>query len=217
MEPLAFHAAVLAALCLGLSGCTGYRPALVQDGMISNPDVGWNGYSLKVPEGMTLFNPVAADPDSAKTSDFQRWYMREDRRSAALWYVVYTERFLFEHGDDYFISFISETYELPHYWTGMTSVEKQYALQKVANRKAVEINDDDAKREVVDIAGQRAAYVSGESKPYFRRNYTPLAYEGYFILGNMREAFWIEGFGDPGARGELKRKVHELANSLKLH
>ncbi len=42
----------------------------------------------------------------------------------------------------------------------------------------------------------------------------PLAYEGYLILGRLKEAFWIEGFGNIKKREEMFVKVTEMAESL---
>jgi hypothetical protein len=200
-----------------LAGCAAYPPAMVENGVIRNPHVGWNGYALNVPEGLSVFNPANADPESAGLTDFQRWYMKEDRRSAGMWYVAYTERFLLEHADGYFISFICDSYELPRGWMQLSSVEVQFTLQQVARRKMVEINDDEAHSEVIEINGQRAVYVSGNSMPYFKKNPVPLAYEGYFVLGRLREGFWVEGFSDPSLRQELKRTVREVVENLEVH
>ncbi|VGO14467.1 hypothetical protein PDESU_03029 [Pontiella desulfatans] len=200
-----------------LAGCTAYQPAIVDGRNIGNPNVGWNGYSLLVPEGLAIFNPAMANLESAQVSDFQRWYAEEDRRAASVWYAAFTERFLFEHGTDYFISFIADTYELGGGWASITPMEMQYALQQVARRKMVEINDDAAFNEITEINGHRAVHVSGTSRPYFKKNPLPLAYEGYFILGSLREAFWIEGFGNETFRADLKLKVREVVDGLTIH
>ena len=202
-----------------VSGCASpfgyYKPAVVENGIIQNPMVGWNGYSIRVPEGMTVFNPIGADPDSAKLTDLQRWYMEEDQRYSAVGYVNYSERFLIEEeGSDSFISFICDTYDLSGGWATVSSVEGSYLLGKISNRKMVEINDTSAKREEITVNGQRAWYICGTSRPYFQKNYTPLAYEGYFIFGKLKEAFWIEGFGELDDRDGLKIKVREMAESL---
>ena len=200
-------------------GCTSpfgyYKPAIVENGLIQNPMVGWDGYSVRVPEEMTVFNPVDADPDSAKFTDLQRWYIKEDQRNSAVGYVSYSERFLIEEeSSDSFISFICDTYDLSMGWAMLSSVESSYLLGKISNRKMVEINDTSAKREEITINGQRAWHISGTSRPYFQKNDTPLAYEGYFIFGKLKEAFWIEGFGELDDREGLKIKVHEMVESL---
>ncbi len=200
-----------------VGGCSSYRPAVVSNRAISNPTVGWNGYSVQAPDGMTIFNPETVDLDSAHVSDFQRWYAEEDRRASAGWYIVYTERFLFESGDDYAIGFMSDTYGLTGGWASITSVQMQYFLQKLANHKKVAINDTQSFSEILDLNGQRALHVSGECRPYFRKNAVPLAYEGYFVVGKLREVFWIEGFGKMEFRDEMKAKVRQTVESLRLN
>jgi hypothetical protein len=207
--------------CLLLSafigGCSSYQPAVVSDRGISNPTVGWNGYSVQVPDGMTLFNPESADLDSAKVTDFQRWYAEEDYRASTEWYISYTERFLFESGDDFAIGFMTDTYGLTSGWASITSVQMQYFLQKLANYKKVVINDTKAFSEIIGLNGQRAMHVSGECRPYFRKSASPLAYEGYFVVGKLREAFWVEGFGKMEFRDELMAKVRQTVESLRVN
>ncbi len=209
-------------LSILIGGCTSpfgyYEPATVQNGVISNPKVGWNGYSIQAPEGMTVFNPSVADPESARITDFQKWFMKEERRYAAAGYISYTERFLVEQEEEgFFISFVSDTYSLSAGWGAVTSVESTYLLRQIANNKMVDINDDSARRTELEINGQKAWHISGTSRPYFKKDYVPLAYEGYFIVGKLKEAFWIEGFGDMDTRDTMKKKVREMVESLTIH
>ncbi|MEE9368577.1 MAG: hypothetical protein V3V05_06895 [Pontiella sp.] len=205
-----------------LSGCTSpfgyYEPATVQDGIISNPKVGWNGYSIKIPEGMTVFNPSTADPDTAQLTGFKKWFMKEDLRYATAGYISYTEHFLIEqHEVDFFISVVADTYSLSAGWGSITSMESTYVLRQIADRKMVKINDDSAKRTELEINGQKAWHISGTNRPYFKKDYVPLAYEGYFIIGKLKEAFWIEGIGAMDQRDKMKERVREMAESLQIH
>ena len=201
---------------LVLAGCATYQPATVKEGFISNEMVGWNGYSIHMPEDVVLIYPTSDEPGSERAEEFQKWYEKQTNRYGWDWYSTFTECFVMEDTErDYIISFISDTFELPNSsWSVMTSVETQYAIQKMINRKKVIINDEQAYSEQVEINGQRGWYISGLSRPYFKKKVPPLAYEGYFILGNLREAFWIEGFGATETREELKSNVREMAESL---
>jgi len=201
-----------------LGGCSTYQPAIVEEGMISNPKVGWNGYSIRIPDGVVLIDPASDAGGSERAAAFRDWYEKQTNRYGWDWYTSFTEQFLMEDVErNYVISFIADTFELPSSsWNMLTSVQKQYALQKMINRKKVVINDDHAHDEQVEINGHRGWYISGLSRPYFRKKVEPQAYEGYFILGNLREAFWIEGFGETSSRDELKQRVRAMVDSLDI-
>jgi hypothetical protein len=192
---------------------------VVKEGVISNPKVGWAGYSIKLPDGIRLLDSASDEDESARAEEFRRWYDRQSARYGWDWYTRFSDRFLMEDVEDrYIISFISDTFELPSSsWSSMSSVETRYIIQKMINRKMVVINDMQALHEQVELNGQRGWYISGLSRPYFKKKINPQAYEGYFILGRLREAFWIEGFGDVDARDELKDRVRTMAESLKVY
>lgn len=207
-------------VCAGvlLTGCTTYEPATIKDGIITNPAVGWNGYAIKVPDGVKNLRPSADENVPDREAEIRERYRDANERYVADYYTSFYEQFLFENpAQTYFISFISETYELPNGWNSYTSVEKQYMIQKLINRKKVIINDTQAHSEQVEFNGQRGWYISGDSSPYFRKGAQPVAYEGIFLIGGLKEVFWIEAFGMPGTRGEMKTKVYEMAESLKVN
>jgi hypothetical protein len=199
-----------------VAGCSTYEPAKVENGMISNPAIGWDGFSISIPEGVTLLDPVQ-DP-TGRAAELHSWYDKQSDRQDWKWYANYSEQFLMEDAEgEYIIRFISETFNIPTTWSMMTSVDLQYFLQHLMNRKMVVNNDVKALHETVDIKGRRGWYVSGLCRPYFNRKITPQAYEGYFILGRYKEVFWVEGFGDQDSREQLKRKVREMVESLTVY
>lgn len=202
-------------LLILLAGCMAYEPANVTEGVISNPKVGWNGYSIRIPDGVALIQNVPDEPDSERSTKIKEWYADASSRYAAEYYTSFYEQFLLENPEQtFFLSFISETYELATGWAVMNSVDKQYIIQKMINRKMVVINDMKAHSEQIEMSGQRGWYVSGLAKPYFKKDAVPLAYEGIFLLGTLKEAFWIEAFGAPQIRDEMKKQVFEMAESL---
>jgi hypothetical protein len=204
-------------LVLFLTGCVAYEPATAVDGVISNSKVGWNGYSVRIPEGLV---PLKSSPDERvpdRASEIKDWYADAASRYTADYYTTFSEQFLMENPErTLFVSFITETYELPSGWGTLSSVELQYIIQKLINRKMVVINDTKARSEQIEMKGQRGWYVSGTSTPYFRKKEQSLAYEGIFLIGDLKEVFWFEAFGDELARGEMKKGVHEMANSLEV-
>jgi len=194
-----------------------YQPATVAGGVISNSKVGWNGYSVKVSEGFSIFNPAMADPESEDLTDLQRSYMAEENRYSRALGISYTEWFLLEHRLlDCSISFSCSTYEIGMPWASMTSLDKDYFLRKLINHKMVLINDTQAHNELVSINGHPGWYISGTAKPYFGRQGDPLAYEAFFILGGLKEAYWFEGFGAIDSRSLLKRLTRDMAERLDI-
>jgi len=193
-----------------------YQPATVADGVISNPKVGWNGYSVKVSEGFSIFNPATTDPDSSDLTAFQRFYMQDENRFSRAVGVSYTEWFLLEHRLlDCAISFSCSTYEIRSSWTSMTSIQTEYILRKLVNSKLVDLNDTDAHNELVTINGHRGWYISATTRPPFGGD-QEIAYEGLFIMGGLKEAYWFEGFGALESRSMLKRLTRGMAESLEI-
>lgn len=198
-----------------LTGCMAYEPAVVMEGVISNPKVGWNGYSIRIPDGLILLSGSLDKQASEQASKVKTWYADASSRYAADYYTSFYEQFILQNPEQtFFLSFISETYELRVGWKAMTSVETQYIIQKMINRKMVVINDMKAHSEQVEINGQRGWYISGMTKPYFKKEDVPQAYEGIFLQGGLKEAFWVESFGPPRVRDEMKKRVFQMAESL---
>jgi len=194
-----------------------YQPATVAGGVIDNPRVGWSGYSVKVPEGLDLFNLAEADLDSPELSPLQKWCLRDGDRYSRSMAIVYTESFLLEDPEGRgFIIFASDTVELAAPWSTWLSPEKEYFLRKGINDKLVLINDTKADNEVLTINGHRGWHISGTARPYFKKKQPDQAYEGYFILGNLKEVFWVEGWAPLDHREFLREKTREMAESLEI-
>lgn len=194
-----------------------YEPATVKNGVISNPKVGWNGYTVTVPEGVSVFDPSTANPSDPELSEFQRGYLREQDLHSRGLHVAYTEWFLLEHRLlDYCISFTCSTYELPSPWSMMVSSDRQYFLQKLINDKLVRINDTDAHHETIQLNGHHGWYISGTTAPFYGKERGPNAYEAYFIIGGLKEAYWFEGFAPLHNRRMLRRHIKAMAESLRF-
>lgn len=204
-----------------LAGCAMpngyYQPASVVDGVIDNPRVGWSGYSVKVPDGLDIFDPAKADPDSPELTQLQKWCLWDGDRYSRSMAIVYTESFLLEDPEGRgFIIFASDTLELSAPWSAWMSPEKEYFLRKRINEKLVLINDTKADNEVLTINGHRGWHISGIARPYFKKKQPGQAYEGYFILGNLKEVFWVEGWAPLAHREFLREKTREMAESLEI-
>jgi hypothetical protein len=200
-----------------LTGCTTYQPATVKDGVISDPSVGWNGYSIHIPPGVEPLKAENGESAQERQQTIRKWYEDQTSPLTLDFGTQSYDQLLFENpAQSYLLSFICESYGLRTSWSTMTSVQKQFIIQKLINRKLVVINDTKAHSEQIEINGQRGWYISGNSKPYFKKNPTILAYEGIFLLGNLKEVFWIESFGQEEERAAMKQCVHEMANSLDL-
>ncbi|MDZ8117183.1 hypothetical protein [Pontiella agarivorans] len=204
-------------ILLVLAGCRSYQPASVSDGAICNPNVGWNGYSIRVPDGVQRLRSSADENVPDREEEIRERYREANERYVADYHTSYYEQFLFQNSArSFYLSFISETYNFSRGWNSLTSVDKQYIIQKMINRKKVIINDTAAYSEQLEINGQRGWYISGSRRPYFQKNAEPTAYEGIFLIGNLKEAFWIEAFGEITARAEMKTRVFEMAESLEV-
>ena len=214
--------AVLAALTilvmLFLSGCiSGYEPGTVGLAAISNPSIGWSGYKVKIPEDYTVFDPERLDTLGSSNKDaHRRWVFEDERQYTADLAVAYHERFLLEReGDDgSYIIFICDTYELPKALSMFTSLEKDYLLRKFVNAKLVKMNDTDAFQELIIINGRQAFHIRGDWKPYFVKDAEPIAYEGYLVLGDLKEVYWFEGFAAEETRNAMQRAVGVMVESL---
>jgi hypothetical protein len=198
-----------------VAGCATYQPASVKDGVISNPSVGWNGYTIDIPKGVGPLKAENGETAPERQHAIRTWY-EDQRANYALNFGTLTyEQLLYENpAQTYLLSYICESYDLRVGWGAMTSVDKQFIIQKLINRKLVIINDTEAHTEQIEINGQRGWYISGNSKPYFTKNPTVLAYEGIFLIGDLKEAFWMECFGQEGERAAMKQCVNEMADSL---
>ena len=115
-----------------IAGCSTYEPAQVENGVISNPEIGWNGFSISIPEGVALIDPT--QNPTGRAAELQTWYDKQSDRNDWKWYSNYSEQFLMEDADgEYIIRFISETFNIPTTWSMMTSVDLQYFLQHLTN------------------------------------------------------------------------------------
>ena len=146
------------------------------------------GTVVQVPEGLGTIKTSADDDMGERESAIREWYDQQSNQYAAEYYTSFSEQFIFEPPtESYFLSFITDTYELRAGWGTLTSVELQYIIQKLINRKMVIINDMEAHFEQIEINGQRGWYVSGTSTPYFKKKPLTLAYEGICLLGRLKE------------------------------
>ena len=206
---------VAGSVVLFLTGCVAYEPATLLDGEIANPGVGWQGYTVQVPSGVTTIKTSADTEGLGRASKIRAWYEEQSARYTTGYYTSFSEQFLFEPpNESFFLSFVTEAYDLRTGWGVLSSVEKQYMIQKMINRKMVVINDMQANFEQIEINGQRGWYISGISRPYLKKNSQILAYEGICLLGNLKELYWFEAFGAIEVRETMKNKVDEMANSL---
>lgn len=221
------------------AGCTTYEHGSVKDGVISNPTVGWNGYSVSIPDGMARLQASADDGVPDRETEFRAWYEESNVRFPFDYDLVYYEQFVLENEQGSFVlSFVSDTYDFtwqkqsPYNrdsdwtpelslegggsWDSTTSVYKEFLANRMVKRKKVILNDTKAQSERVEMGACEGWYISGVTKPYFQKDASKLAYEGMFIFGGLKEVFWIEAFGDESARAEMKDKVFEMAESLEV-
>jgi len=217
---LAPLAAAAFALLFSGSGCALFdhrSPATIENGTVANPRVGWHGYRLVLPPGFealdayALRTPVANGPDDFLPAylEMARRYDRPARSAYADWLI------LRRPGDDAFVVFSVDSARISSTWPMMNSVDRRRLLQKSANRKTVEIDDDRARMRFVDLDGLRGWRLSGDCRSFYGADpAVPTAYEGVFLLGRMRETYRFEAFGPASRRAELGALVDTLARSL---
>ena len=184
--------------------------------MISNPGIGWEGYTVKVPAGMDMTYPtVSGKKRSAEFYEFQEWYRMQQDPYGEDWYSTFSERFIFQSKEHQFVvGFSCSTYSVHAGWSALPNVKRNYLLRKMISWKKVLINDTEAESRQVEIGGHHGWYVSGNARPDFQKNADPVAYEGCFLFGGLKEVYWIEAFGNPEAREEMKSSVESMVESL---
>jgi hypothetical protein len=217
--PGVFLGVVSVSAAVLLSGCvTGYEAGTVGSAAIRNPSIGWNGYSVKVPANYTVFDPSQMDgSDLSNKASHRRAILEDEKQYAADLAVAYHERFLLEGEDDEsYIIFISDTYEFSKPLSMFTSIEKDYLLRQFVNEKLVKMNDTDAFQELITVNGHRAFHIRGDWKPYFVKDAEPIAYEGYLVLGDLKEVYWFEGFAMEETRKSMQKAVRTMVDSLEI-
>jgi hypothetical protein len=202
-----------------LAGCTtGYQSASVDENSIQNPSLGWNGYSITIPDRYQLFDPTQTDFSGSSNKDaFHRIFLEDENRYATSLAVVNHERFLLEsENDGSFVIFTADIWEFPRPIAMFTSVERNYFLQKLLNDTLVEINDTAAFQEIITLNGHRAFHIQGNYKPYFVKDPIPAFYEEYFILGDLKEVYRIIGLCLEAEKEQMKSTTKKMAESLKI-
>ena len=202
-----------------LAGCaTGYKAATVDAGSIRNPSMGWNGYSVAVPDGYQVFDPAKADFSGSSNKDaFHKIFLEDEKRYASSLAVVNHERFLMEStNDESFIIFTADIWEFPRPISMLTTVRRDYLLQKLLNDTLVEINDTGAFQEIITLNGHRAFHIQGNYKPYFVKDPIPTIYEEYFILGDLKEVYRIIGLCLEAEKAGMESTTREMAESLEI-
>lgn len=202
-------------LVFSMMGCSSYKPALVEDRVISNPTVGWSGYSVEIPAGMEVVYPYNTAVASGHSGIFRHWCERQFDGFQVDLDATFSETFLMEKsGHKFLIGFSCASYSMPFSWSTMPNVTRQYMLRKMMNDKIVLINDSNALSEQVEMNGRHGWHISGNSHSYSGKDTIVMAYEGYFILGSMKEVYWIESFGDTSERAVMDEMVKSMVKSL---
>ena len=206
-------------MALLFAGCSmGYQAATVDANSIQNPDLGWNGYSIDIPDHYQPFDPAQTHLSGSSNKDaFHKLFLEDEGRYATSLAVVNHERFLLESGNDNsFIIFTADTWEFPRPLSMFSSVERDYFLQKLLNDTLVEINDTSAFQEIITLNGHRTFHIQGNYKPYFVKDPTPTFYEEYFILGDLKEVYRIIGICLEAEKEQIKSTTKKMAESLKI-
>ncbi len=202
-----------------LSGCaTGYEAGTVGSDSVRNPTIGWNGYSVKIPATYTVFDPSQMDAsDSSNKAANRRAILADERQYTADLIVAYHERFLLESEDDEsYIIFISDTYEFHKPLSMFSGIEKDYFLRQSINAKLVKMNDTHAFQELITINDHRAFHIRGDWKPYFQKGVEPIMYEGYLVLGELKDVYWVEGFATKAGMETMGKAVREMVDRLEI-
>lgn len=208
---------ILIAGCSSLGGY--YTPATVVDGTISNPKVGWNGYTIKVPDGLTVFSTADQDPESPHLTTEQRELLEYEDMQSRNGGIKFIECFLINDDESRItIIFSNEICETKP-WSTLGSEKLNIILNRMIRRKKVLINDTTAMGKTITINGKRGWQLSGTPNAdgffgFKRQGNT--AYEGIFIIGSLNEAYWIEGYSSVTERAFLKQQVIEMTESLQF-
>lgn len=203
-------------------GCVGpqavNQPAVVADGMIRNPTVGWSGYCVAVPEGMTLFNPAQVSADDPAQDKRHRDFVRFDQRMARNSDVDYSEHFLLECSDPYCsIFFRMESLNLPVGWSFMDSVKRRKVFEHLIWRAKLVMSDSDASSTRMSINDRPACLISGEGTPLFFKVDRDQACETIILLGRLKDYYILTGHCAPEDRLAMRSRLCKMAESLQVH
>ena len=89
-------------------------------------------------------------------------------------------------------------------------------LRQSINAKLVKMNDTDAFQELTSVNGHRAFHIRGDWRPCFNKEAEPILYEGHLALGELKEAYWIEGFATKAGMETMRKAVRKMVDSLEI-
>ncbi len=200
---------------IGLAGCQVYHHAEISGNVIHDPQLGWNGYTVNIPDGYYIIPKKVAAASAGPLEHPVNWLVKERDIYTLSLALNFDERFLFKSDDEQsYILFASERLDFIKSLNQFSTVIKKRVMYNIRDYQKVRLNDSDALFEQMTINGMMACRVSGRLRPYFKKNYPTIFYEGYFFLGHLNETFWVEGISSAKGRTELQRGVKEMAESL---
>lgn len=201
---------------IGIVGCQNFHHAEISGNKIIDPKLGWNGYEVTISDNYSLIPIDTADTLSGPLKRPVSWLFEKHDIFTLSLHINFYEHFFFQSNDqESYILFSVERFSLSTPFNHYSSVDKTYIRYNIRDCQKVRLNDSDAVFELVDLNGMSACRVSGQLKPYYRKEYPEIFYEGYLFLGHLNEVFWVEGISSAKGRAAMQRGVEEMAKSLK--
>ncbi len=214
MKHLLYSAVVL---CLFLTGCETYQPAVVGNGKITNTTVGFEGYELTIPPGL---HPA----ENMKPSNYVN-FMKKVSEGFIVRGGDQTDTVVLQ-GHQKAVAFIvgdmllgSHATYIDHQSGAFTTARSRYGLMTKEDQiqflaHAIErINPDiqtNVTREVVEIGGRPIGVVMDVLPELGITNYT------YLTLGKLNEVFIIIGVSPDAYAQDLKKSMDQMVASLKV-
>ncbi|MBI9020855.1 MAG: hypothetical protein JEZ10_06340 [Verrucomicrobia bacterium] len=213
---------LLGILCVALTtGCAsvGQRRAMIDGPVISNPSLGFFGFSFEIPSLFNVYNPaVGARGQYGEIQQLAIRVYNLNRAYHPRGNETFYDSFLMLSEKTGVLLITLKTDNLTPLDTGFP--EEGAALQSeliplynVSGQETIELGD--ARSEVVCTRGQ--AY---EQKGWYyaseRRNRNPFQYEVCKVSGNNRDSYILMGFCLPEDQELLSQQMNEMIGGLRF-
>ncbi len=197
---------------LFLTGCSGHMPAIVDSGLVSNPTIGWKGYTYKIPAGYQPFDPDSMEETSINSAIDK---LTNKFKTARIEEIDYSDIVVLKKDqEDKYIVSIVVVFPLFESISTMETTHKKVILNAtVGSAYMGQIKAEKSKR--MDINGHMAVYMEGFKFKDKKLNKTYVS-NAFFILGDLDESYMLFSLSEKKHKAEMKFVLSELVHSLRF-
>ena len=204
-----------------IAGCTAVGPqrAMVEGRLITNPSLGFFGFSFEIPEGFDLYNPAVGTPE--QYGELQQMAIR----------IYNLNRVYHPRGNELFYDsflMLSEN-------TGVLLMTRKLSHESLSNTGFL-IEEDVPQGDLIplyNVSGQEALTLGKNSVPasylrghayehkgwYYsrpRKKRKRFSYEACKVSGDSRDSYVLMGFCLPGDEETLTHQMQEMMQALQF-